>query len=260
MKNKEKTIYLVLPCHNEQEVLPKTAAELLSCLDRLAACKKISRKSRIVFVDDGSTDRTWDVICRLGRQDSRVAGISLWKNLGQQKALFTGLMAVRPFCDGTVTMDADLQDDPAILPAILDAWTDGFEIVDAVRIDRSCDSLPKQAGARLFYCLMKLLNGGTCMEGDYRLLGSRALKKLSFYYGSPGVLRVLIPRLKLPVAAVPFIRNRRPAGQSKYNLKNMMLLSISGILSTPFFSRLYLEHRHRVNPWRQIQKTINLPP
>ncbi len=259
-KQKNKSIlYVVLPCRNEQETLLLTASILLPVLENLIVTKNLSHKSRILFVDDGSTDHTWDIILQMGQQFPSIAGISLRQNMGQQKALFTGLMAVRRLCQVAVTMDADLQDDPFILPAILDAWKQGFEIVDTIRSDRSCDSFSKQAGAWLFYRMMNLLCGQGCMEGDYRLLSSLALKKLSSYYGGPCVLRVLIPQLHLPSTAIPFVRQKRSAGQSKYKLKNMAFLAVSSILSAPFFSRLYLSRRRCVSPWSQIQKTVNLP-
>lgn len=258
-KKHKSILYLILPCRNEQEILPQTASVLLPVLENLIITKNLSHKSRILFIDDGSTDLTWDIICHMGQQFPSVAGISLRQRLGQQKALFTGLMAVRRLCGAAVTMDADLQDDPSALPAILDAWKQGSQIVDTIRTDRSCDSFSKQAGAWFFYRMMNLLCGKGCMEGDYRLLGSLALKKLSSYYGGPCVLRVLIPQLRLPAAAIPFVRQKRPAGQSKYSFKNMVSLAFSAILSAPFFSRLYLRRRRRISPWSQIGKTINLP-
>ncbi len=221
---------IVVPCYNETEVLRSTCARLLDLMSRLAADGRIATGSRLVFVDDGSTDGTWPLIGRLAAEDTRVAGIKLSRNRGHQIALLAGLMAAKG--DAVISIDADLQDDPEVIPAMLGHFRSGAEVVYAVRGQRTSDSFFKRTTAGLYYRLMRGL-GVELVEqhADFRLLGRRALEALRGYGETNLFLRGLIPQLGFPSATVTFDRTVREAGISKYPLRRMLSLGLNGVTS-----------------------------
>lgn len=221
---------IVVPCYNETEVLGQTCTRLLELMTLLAGEGRIAPGSRLLFVDDGSTDGTWGLIGRLAREDARVAGIKLSRNRGHQIALLAGLMAAKG--DAVISIDADLQDDPAVIPAMLEHFRSGAEVVYAVRGQRRSDSFFKRTTAGLYYRLMRAL-GVELVEqhADFRLLGRRALEALRGYGETNLFLRGLIPQLGFPSATVTFDRTAREAGISKYPLRRMLSLGLNGVTS-----------------------------
>lgn len=225
-------LYLVVPCYNEEEVLPVTAARLHAILRYLIDGQQVSPESRILFVDDGSTDRTWERICQMADGDSHYAAVSLSRNFGHQNALLAGLMEARLRCQASISMDADLQDDPEIIPLMLEQFSRGFDIVYGVRRDRSCDTVWKHATASAFYRLAALLGIRiTPHAGDFRLMSRRALDGLSLFHEHNPFLRGIVPLLGYPSCCVPFDRSPRRAGRSKYSLRRMVSFALDGILS-----------------------------
>ena len=154
-------LFLVLPCYNEEAVLPETARQLSAAMSHLQQSGRISEESRVVFVDDGSRDNTWQIISELHAADKLFTGIRLSRNRGHQNALLAGLMTVKDRCDVTISMDADLQDDPSAIPLFLDAFEQGNEIVYGVRNDRTRDSFFKRATAQSYYKLLANMGGGS---------------------------------------------------------------------------------------------------
>lgn len=221
---------IVVPCYNETDVLPETCRRLLGLLDSLQASGSIAPGSRLLFVDDGSTDGTWSLIGDLARGDPRVAGVKLSRNRGHQIALLAGLLAATG--DAVISIDADLQDDPAVIPDMLGHFRAGRQVVYGVRRRRAGDSLFKRTTAGLYYRLMRLL-GVELVEqhADFRLLGRRALDALRGYGESNLFLRGLVPQLGFPSATVTFDRQVRQAGTSKYPLRRMLSLGLDGVTS-----------------------------
>lgn len=227
-----KTIAIVVPCYNEEAALGYTIPQLLSILDTLVKDSKISPQSYVVCVDDGSRDKTWDEICRLHAEDSRIKGIALAHNRGHQYALLAGLMEVRDKCDAAISIDADLQDDPMAIVQMVDAFIEGKEIVYGVRASRKTDTWFKRTTARLFYRFQASMGLQTVYDhADYRLMSSRALNILSQYGESNLFLRGIVPQIGLETAVVKYDRHERVAGESKYPLKKMLAFSVDGITS-----------------------------
>jgi len=221
---------IVVPCYNETEVLQPTCARLLELLTRLAADGSIAAGSRLLFVDDGSTDGTWALIRQLAEKDGRVAGIKLSRNRGHQIALLAGLMAATG--DAVISIDADLQDDPEVIPAMLAHFRTGAEVVYAVRGRRTSDAFFKRTTAGLYYRLMRALGVElVAQHADFRLLGRRALEALRGYGETNLFLRGLIPQLGFASATVSFERTAREAGISKYPLRRMLSLGLNGVTS-----------------------------
>jgi len=221
---------IVVPCYNETEVLQATCARLLELLTRLAADGSIAAGSRLLFVDDGSTDGTWALIRQLAEKDGRVAGIKLSRNRGHQIALLAGLMAATG--DAVISIDADLQDDPEVIPAMLAHFRTGAEVVYAVRGRRTSDAFFKRTTAGLYYRLMRALGVEiVAQHADFRLLGRRALEALRGYGETNLFLRGLIPQLGFASATVTFERTAREAGISKYPLRRMLSLGLNGVTS-----------------------------
>jgi len=221
---------IVVPCYNETEVLQPTCARLLELLTRLAADGSIAAGSRLLFVDDGSTDGTWALIRQLAEKDGRVAGIKLSRNRGHQIALLAGLMAATG--DAVISIDADLQDDPEVIPAMLAHFRTGAEVVYAVRGRRTSDAFFKRTTAGLYYRLMRALGVElVAQHADFRLLGRRALEALRGYGETNLFLRGLIPQLGFASATVTFERTAREAGISKYPLRRMLSLGLNGVTS-----------------------------
>lgn len=227
---------IVVPCFNEEDVLAYTEEELNRVLTGMIRGKQVSPKSRILFVDDGSGDGTWAWIVCCAEKNPLVEGISLGRNVGHQSALYAGLMEVRAFCDMAVSLDADLQDDPALIPAMVRQFLAGNDIVYAVRKSRKGEGGGKKASAFFFYRLMSLLGSDMPKDcGDFRLLSKKALEELSLYREKNPFLRGLLPLLGLPSAMIYFDRQPRKAGKSKYSLVKMMKFAASGMISlTPW--------------------------
>lgn len=226
-------LYMIIPCYNEQDVLPETAKRLGACYTDLIGRSRISPASRIVFVNDGSKDKTWEIICGLHRQDPALySGICLAHNAGHQNALLAGLMTVKELCDITISMDADLQDDVNAIEKMILEYQKGSEIVYGVRSERKKDSFFKKATAEGFYKLMQ--NMGTEVvynHADFRLMSRRALRELAGFREVNLFLRGLVPLLGFQTSCVYYERQERFAGKSKYPLGKMLSFAMEGITS-----------------------------
>lgn len=229
MKN---LLYVVIPCYNEKEVLHETAKRMKEKCTYLIENGKISPDSRVLFVNDGSKDTTWDIICELHEQDSLFSGLNLSRNRGHQCALFAGLMYAKDNCDMCVSMDADLQDDINAIDEMVDKYLDGCDIVYGVRSDRKSDSFFKRFTAESFYRIMNFFGANTVFNhADFRLMSRRALEGLSQFEEVNLYLRGLIPMIGYRTDTVLYERAPRFAGESKYPLKKMLGLAIDGITS-----------------------------
>lgn len=232
IRKKLPVLAVVVPCFNEEAVIDTAAGELKAVLLSMIEGRQAAPKSRIVFVDDGSSDGTWERICFHAGACPLVEGISLRRNVGHQNALYAGLMEVKASCDAAVSLDADLQDDPALIPQMLERFQEGKDVVYAVHQSREGDSCAKKASAFLFYRLMKMMGAAMPKDcGDFRLLSRRALEELSLFSDPEPFLRGLVPLLGLPSAILCFDRRPRRAGKSKYSLFKMLKLAANGILS-----------------------------
>lgn len=225
-------LYLVIPCYNEEEVLPETAKQLKNKLEDLLQKGKISPQSRILFVNDGSKDHTWEIISALHRQNVIFSGLNLSKNRGHQNALLAGLMTVMDICDVTISLDADLQDDIDAIDEMLAQYQEGCEIVYGVRSKRDTDTFFKRFTAQTFYKFMKLLGVNTVYNhADYRLMSRKALKALSEFGEVNLFLRGIVPMVGYQTGTVSYERRERFAGESKYPLKKMLAFALEGITS-----------------------------
>ena len=226
------TLYAVIPCYNEQEVLHETAKRLREKFLSLIDAGKISSQSRIVFVNDGSKDSTWKIIREMHEKDKIFSGINLSRNRGHQNALLAGLLTVKNCADMIISMDADLQDDINAIDEMIDKFNDGFDIVYGVRSKRTTDSFFKRFTAENFYKFVKFLGGDIVNNhADYRLMSKRALEGLSQFREVNLFLRGLIPMIGYPSAVVYYERAERFAGESKYPLKKMLFFALQGITS-----------------------------
>ena len=224
--------YIVLPCYNEEAVLYETCRQLLEVYEDMKRQGLISSSSRIVFVDDGSRDRTWDIIEELEEQHAEVCGIKLAHNVGHQNALFGGLMTVREECDCAISIDADLQDDIHVIPDMIKKYSEGCEIVYGVRKKRDTDTFFKRTTALGFYKLMKVMGVNMVYNhADYRLMGRCALEGLSQFEERNLFLRGMVPLIGYKSDCVYYDRNERFAGESKYPLKKMLAFAFDGITS-----------------------------
>lgn len=232
MKDRVKA-YVVLPCYNEEEVLHETCRQLLGVFDEMRKDGLITDSSRIVFVDDGSRDRTWSIIDELRSKNTEVEGIKLAHNVGHQNALFGGLMTVRNECDCAISIDADLQDDIHAIPEMIRKFRDeDCEIVYGVRSKRDTDTAFKRGTALAFYKLMKLMGVDMVYNhADYRLMGRHALEGLSEFEERNLFLRGMVPLIGFKSDCVYYERNERFAGESKYPLKKMLSFAFDGITS-----------------------------
>ena len=223
---------IVVPCYNEEEVLPISIPELLKVLEDLAGEKKINEDSYLLFVNDGSRDRTWELLEEAHQKDRRVRAVKLAKNCGHQSALVAGLLTAREDADMTVSIDADLQDDTSVIREMVDEYHDGCEIVYGVRGSRKSDSFFKRTTAEGFYKLLAALGVKTVFNhADFRLMSRKALNELAEYRETNLYLRGLIPLLGLKTGKVVYERKERLAGESKYPLKKMLALALNGITS-----------------------------
>ncbi len=225
-------LYIVVPCYNEEEVLPETSKRLRDKLRSLMERGAVSRESRILFVNDGSKDRTWQEIVRLHREDPIFSGVNLSRNRGHQNALLAGLMTARERCDMAISMDADLQDDVNAVDAMVERYHAGCDVVYGVRSSRKKDSFFKRFTAEGFYRVMNLLGAETVFNhADYRLLSKRALDALAEFKEVNLFLRGIVPMLGYTTATVEYERGERFAGESKYPLKKMLSFAMEGITS-----------------------------
>lgn len=225
-------LYIVVPCYNEEEALGETSRRLRDKMQNLINHGRISEDSRIMLVNDGSSDRTWELICKLHEADSLFCGVCLSRNRGHQNALLAGLMTARERADFTISMDADLQDDVDAVDRMIEEYYDGCEIVYGVRSARDKDSFFKRFTAEGFYKLVNGLGGEVVYNhADYRLMSRTALEALSLYGEVNLFLRGIVPMLGYKTATVEYERGERVAGESKYPLKKMLSLATDGITS-----------------------------
>lgn len=232
MRARGNILYLVVPCYNEEEILEHTADVMHEKLMRLMEKGKISEKSKIMFVNDGSKDSTWKIIFELCSKDTMFSGICLSRNYGHQSAILSGMMEARKHADMVVTIDGDLQQDIEALDEFIERYEDGCEIVYGVRNNRDTDSFFKKTTATGFYKLMGFLGCNVMRNhADYRLLSKAALDALSEYKEVNLFLRGLIPTIGFQSGVVYFDVQKREAGYSKYTFKKMMALAVDGITS-----------------------------
>lgn len=225
-------LYIVVPCYNEEEVLPLCEPLFRQALHDLIQKEKVNAESRILFVDDGSHDRTWKLIEEYSKQYDTVCGISLSRNRGHQNALLAGLMEAKEHADIVITIDCDGQDDVGAMEAMVDAYHDGCDVVYGVRSKREHDSHFKHMTAKFFYRLMRFMGTEVIEDhADYRLLSARVIGELEQFKETNLFLRGMIPLVGFKSTAVYYERKERMAGNSKYYLKNMLSLAIDGITS-----------------------------
>jgi len=225
-------LYIVIPCYNEQEVLPVTAPMFLQKINDLYIDGKISEQSRILFVNDGSKDSTWQIITELSQIDEHYCGISLSRNRGHQNALLAGLAEASEKCDICVSVDCDGQDDINAIDKMVDEYLSGSEIVYGVRSDRKTDTVFKRGTAQFFYKLMRAMGVDIVYNhADYRLLSKRVLQNLTQFGEVNLFLRGLVPMIGFKYSCVEYSRKERIAGKSKYPLKKMLSFAIDGITS-----------------------------
>lgn len=225
-------LYMVIPCYNEEEVLPETSRRLNEKYDALIGSGAISPDSRVVFVNDGSKDRTWEIIQSLHRENPRFSGVDLTRNRGHQNALLAGLMTVKDLCDAAISMDADLQDDINAIDEMVQKFKEGNDIVYGVRSSRETDTFFKRTTAQGFYKVMDHLGVKTVYNhADFRLMSRRALEGLSEYREVNLFLRGIVPLIGYKSDVVYYERAERFAGESKYPLKKMLSFAGEGITS-----------------------------
>ena len=225
-------LYIVVPCYNEEAVLPVTSSQFLETLNGMIQKGKISEESRILYVDDGSKDGTWSLISGCAKKDGHVLGIRLSRNRGHQNALLAGLMEAKGRADITITIDCDGQDDMRVMEEMVDAYHEGCEIVYGVRRDRSKDSFLKRTSAQGFYKLMNAMGVETVYNhADYRMLSARVIRELEQFKETNLFLRGMIPMVGFKSTAVYYERHERIAGKTKYSLRKMFGLAFDGITS-----------------------------
>lgn len=225
-------LYLVIPCYNEEEVLHETAKRLLEKINNMVTDDLISHKSKILFVNDGSKDRTWSIIEELHSKNDIFSGINLSRNRGHQNALLAGLMTAKEYCDMTISLDADLQDDVDVIDKFVQQYYDGCDIVYGVRSSRETDTVFKRTTALTFYKFMRILGVDMVYNhADYRLMSKRALNGLSEYKEVNLFLRGMVPLIGYKYSIVEYERHERFAGESKYPFKKMIAFALDGITS-----------------------------
>lgn len=226
------TVYLVIPCYNEEEVLPETVKRLTKKLQSMQAAGLADEASRMLLVDDGSKDRTWQLIEQLSKENARVAGLKLAHNRGHQNALLAGLMEARLHADCAISLDADLQDDVEVLDEFVAKHLEGCDVVYGVRKKRETDTAFKRSTAQGFYKIMRILGVEVVYNhADYRLMSRRALDALSEYHEVNLFLRGIVPLIGFRSDYVYYDRHERFAGESKYPLKKMISFALDGITS-----------------------------
>lgn len=223
-------LYIVIPCYNEETVLPITAPIFLQKILKLIESKKINIESRVLFVNDGSKDNTWKIINSLAENDTHFQGISLSRNRGHQNALLAGLMEAKKYCDISISIDCDGQDDIDAMDRMIEEWYQGSNIVYGVRKDRSTDTWFKRNSAQGFYKLLNIM-GADCIynHADYRLVSKRVLEELEKYQEVNLFLRGIFPLIGFRYSTVSYNRAERVAGDSHYPVRKMVALAFDGI-------------------------------
>ena len=230
--DKKPKLFIVVPCYNEEEVLPLTAPMFREELRKLEGSGRIDPESRVLFVNDGSRDRTWEIIREMSAADPHFQGLCLSRNRGHQNALLCGLMEAREKCDITISIDCDGQDDIGAMDQMVDAYLDGAEIVYGVRSSRETDTFFKRFTAQSFYKLMNRMGADTVYNhADYRLVSARVLKEFANFREVNIFLRGMFPLVGFKSTSVYYERNERLAGESHYPLKKMLALAFDGITS-----------------------------
>lgn len=225
-------LYIVIPCYNEEKVLPITSTMFLDKINELVKLNKISDDSRIMFVNDGSKDKTWEIICDLANKDKHYIGISQSRNRGHQNAVLAGLMEAKDQCDITISIDCDGQDDINAMNKMVDEYLDGCEVVYGVRSKRDTDTFFKRFTAEGFYHLMNWMGAEVVFNhADYRLISSRVLQEFANFKEVNIFLRGMIPLVGFKSTSVYYERHERIAGESHYPLKKMLALAFDGITS-----------------------------
>ena len=225
-------LYIVIPCYNEQEVLPITAPMFLQKIKDLATAGKISPDSRVLFVNDGSKDRTWEIICDLAARDPHYAGICQSRNRGHQNAVLAGLMEAKSRCDITISIDCDGQDDINAMDAMVDAYRDGCDVVYGVRSKRETDTFFKRFTAESFYKILNAMGAEVVFNhADYRLMSARVLEEFARFREVNLFLRGMVPLVGFKSTCVTYERHERIAGESHYPLSKMLALAFDGITS-----------------------------
>ena len=229
---KKPVLYIVIPCYNEQEVLPVTAPMFKNKIVQLISQEKISNESRVMFVNDGSKDKTWEIISALAKEDRTFCGVCLSRNRGHQNALLAGLMDAKDKCDITISIDCDGQDDINAMDKMVDEYLAGADIVYGVRSERKTDTAFKRATAQGFYKLLNAFGAEVVYNhADYRLMSSRALKEFANFKEVNIYLRGMVPMVGFKSTSVYYERAERIAGESHYPLSKMLALAINGITS-----------------------------
>ncbi len=230
--NNKPVLWIVIPCYNEQEVLPITAPMFLNKLEELIGLEKISAESKILFVNDGSRDNTWEIILQLAKKNPYYIGISQSRNRGHQSTVLAGLMEAKNRCDITISIDCDGQDDINAMNDMVDAYLQGNEVVYGVRSKRDTDTFFKRFTAESFYKLMEKMGAEVVFNhADYRLISSKVLEEFAGFKEVNIFLRGLIPMVGFKSTQVYYERNERMAGKSHYPLKKMLGLAFDGITS-----------------------------
>lgn len=232
MKREIPVLNIVIPCYNEEKVLPITAPLFLQKINQLVSEGKISDKSRVMFVNDGSKDKTWEIITELSKQDYHLIGISQSRNRGHQNAVLAGLMESMDVCDITISIDCDGQDDINAMDEMVDAYLDGCEVVYGVRSKRDTDTFFKRFTAEGFYKVLNMMGAEVVFNhADYRLISSRVLKEFANFKEVNIFLRGMVPLVGFKSTSVYYERHERIAGESHYPLKKMLALAFDGITS-----------------------------
>lgn len=225
-------LWIVIPCYNEEAVLPVTAPMFLDKINQLTAAGKISDVSRILFVNDGSKDKTWEIICSLAKKNEHYIGICQSRNRGHQNAVLAGLMEAKPYCDITISIDCDGQDDINAMDEMVEHYLAGSEVVYGVRSKRDTDTFFKRFTAEGFYKLLNMMGAEVVFNhADYRLISSRVLEEFANFHEVNIFLRGMIPLVGFKSSSVYYARHERLAGESHYPLRKMLALAFDGITS-----------------------------
>ena len=230
--NESPILYMVIPCYNEEDVLPITFPMFKEQMSKMIAAKQVSADSKIMFVNDGSKDSTWKIINELSQENDIFCGLSLSRNRGQQNAMFAGLMEARKYCDIAITIDCDGQDDIAAMADMVNEYNDGCDVVYGVRSDRESDTFIKRFTAQSFYKVLNKMGVETVYNhSEYRLMSKRVLDALSDFKEVNLFIRGMVPLIGFKSTSVYFKRNERIAGNTHYSIKSLTILAINAITS-----------------------------